>query len=53
MSEVRLVFAGGLGLIGFVFSGGSERDIGVNPCDTIGCVGLGVLGIGFVLRIKA
>ncbi len=41
-----------LGLIGFVFSSGGERDIGVSLCG-IGCwVGFGVLEIGFVLRKK-
>jgi len=39
-----------LGLIGFVFWGGAERNIGVNPCRRGGCGGFGVLKIGFVLR---
>jgi len=43
---------GGLGLIGFVFSSGEERDIVVSLCGEGDCVGFGVLGIGFVLRNK-
>ncbi len=43
---------GKLGLIGFVFSSGAERDIVVNLCGEGDCVGFGVLGIGFVLRKK-
>ena len=41
-----------LGLIGFVFSGGAGRNIGVNPCGIRGCVGFGLEGIGFVLHKK-
>ena len=32
----------GLGLIGFVFLGGAERDIGVNLCGIRGCGGFGL-----------
>jgi len=42
-----------LGLIGFVFSSCSERNIEVNPCGVTGCVALVVLGIGFVLHKKS
>ena len=41
-----------LGSIGFVFSSGLERNIGVTPCGITGCVGFGVLEIGFVLQKK-
>ena len=42
-----------LGLIGFVFCGWAGRDVGVTLCGIIGCIGFGVLGIGFVLRNEA
>jgi len=42
-----------LGLIGFVFSGRAEGNIGVNLCGIRGCGDSFVLGIGFVLRKKS
>ena len=42
--------AGELGLFGFVFSSGAERNIGVSLCGIGGCGGFGVEGIGFVLH---
>jgi len=39
-----------LGLIGFVFWGGAERNIGVNLWGKRGCVGFGAAEIGFVLH---
>ena len=39
-----------LGLFGFVFSGGAERNIAVNLCAIIGYVGFVVWRIGFVLH---
>jgi len=47
----RLV-GGGLGLIGFVFSFRTGWVIFVRLCDNKGCVGFGVLAIGFVLHEK-
>jgi hypothetical protein len=39
-----------LGLIGFVFWGGAERNIGVTLCGKGCCVGFGLKKIGFVLH---
>jgi len=47
----RLV-RGRLGLFGFVFSGGGERNIDATSCGIRGCGGFGVLEIGFVLHKK-
>ena len=44
------IAVGGLGLFGFVFLGGAERDIGVSLWDARGWVGWGREGIGFVLH---
>ena len=39
-----------LGLFGFVFSSREGRNIGVSLSGIRGCVGFGLLGIGFVLH---
>ena len=39
-----------MGLIGFVFSGGVKRNIGVKSCEKKSCRDFRVLGIGFVLH---
>jgi len=42
-----------LGLFGFVFSSRAGRFIFITLCNTGGCVGFGLEGIGFVLRKKS
>lgn len=50
ISDVVLCGGAKLGLFGFVFSGGAERNIRISPCSTRGCSGFGFSEIGFVLR---